>query len=194
MLAGLGCASSTSTPTSTEISSPTPTPTAAPSGTPDEPFNEADLRALLPNEEIEAAIPFVIGDTQFQDFKAGAVGAEQSLGFEAFMGLIYSPAEGASSFMLTIIEFESLEFVHQHIAMAKTDQDPVSIGRTIGDDTLVIQAPSSPPQNGVAVVLFWKGDKGVSLNAIGLPQTREVLGGVVALAELAESRLISREP
>ena len=70
------------------------------------------------NEEIEAAIPFVIGGTRFQDFKAGA---EQILGVEAFMGVIYSPAEGAGSFTLTMIEFESLEFVHQHIAMAKTD-------------------------------------------------------------------------
>ncbi len=171
--------------------SPAPTPTLAPSGTSDETFNEAALRALLSNEEIEAAIPFVIGEMEFRDFKAMAARSDpnQTLGMEAFVGLVYSPATGAGGFTLTVIEFESLEFVQQHIAIAKTDQDPVSIGRTIGDDTLVIQGPSGPPQSGVAVVMFWKGDKAALLNASGLPQTREVLDGVIALAALAEPRL-----
>ena len=165
--------------------------TSVPNETSDVPFDEADLRAMLSNEEIEAAIPFVIGNMEIQDFKAMAAGSDpnQVLGMEAFLGLIYSPADGTGGFTLTVIDFESLEFVQQHIAMAKTDQDPVTNVPTIGDETLVIQGPSGPPQSGVAVVMFWKGDKAVLLNAIGLPQTREVLDGVVALAEIAESRV-----
>ena len=50
--------------------------TSMPNETSDVPFDEADLRAMLSNEEIEAAIPFVIGNMEIQDFKAMAAGSD----------------------------------------------------------------------------------------------------------------------
>ncbi|MCH8901510.1 MAG: hypothetical protein IIC88_04350, partial [Chloroflexi bacterium] len=57
---------------------------------------------------------------------------------------------------------------------------------TIGDGSLQGQ------EGDTVSVRFWKGDKTVMLRATDLPGTQEVLDGLVALAELAESRLNGR--
>ena len=57
---------------------------------------------------------------------------------------------------------------------------------TIGDGSLQGQ------RGNTVSVRFWKGDKTVMLSASGLPMTQEVLDGLMALAELAESRLDGR--
>ena len=85
---------STPTPTSapTPTLEPTATPKSVPSGTSEGPFDEADLRALLSGEEIEAAIALVIGDTRFLDFKALGVGVDpdQAVGWDSGLTGLYT--------------------------------------------------------------------------------------------------------
>ena len=176
-----------STPTST----PTPTleqtvtPQSAPSGTLEGPFDEADLRALLSGEEIEAAIALVIGDTHFLDFKALGVGVDpdQAVGWDSGLILSFTSVGGSTGLTLAVTDFESLEFVAPDIATVKALSDVEPTDSTIGDESLQGQG------GGVVSVMFWKDDKAVQLHTSGLPETKEVLEGLIALAKLAASRL-----
>ena len=182
-VAACGGTSPTATPVPVATSTPTPTPVV--SG----PFSEASLRALLSVDEIESSLGIEVGEATFIDYTQQGNSPSTEQGVDNFLGLNYAQAEGSSEVTLTVIEFTSHDFVESHITLAKTDLPLISTDRTIGDDSLVIQEPSPAPQNGIAVVMFWKDNRAISLNALGLPQTPEVLDGLLDLAELADSRL-----
>ena len=172
---------------SAATSTPTPaaTPTSAPSGTVDSPFAEANLRALLSDEEIEASIALVIGDTRLLDIMAtaGGVAPDQIVGWESGLALSFTSAGGMTGRTVTVSDFESQEFVERHIATVKAGSDVVPTAPTIEDESLQGQG------GGVVAVMFWKGDKAVQVHTSGLPETQEVLDGLLALAQLAASRL-----
>ena len=139
----------------------------------------------MSDEEIEAAILLVIEDTQLVDFKAmpGGVDPSQVVGWDSGLIFSFTSAGGMTGLTLTVTDFESLEFVQQHIATVKADAPVEPTNPTIGDESLQGQG------GGVLAVMFWKDDKAVQLHTSGLPETQEVLNGLVALAGLAASRL-----
>ncbi|MCH8102979.1 MAG: hypothetical protein IIB28_07485, partial [Chloroflexi bacterium] len=183
----------------TELPTPTssPTPAPVPNGTSVEPFDGVDMRALLSDEEVEAAIPLVIAEMRFPptDLR-GLAGDEGMVGIDSLWGHLFMSAGGAGQLMVIVTDFESLEPLQQQIAVWTASVFQNRAGDTgdylertkptIGDGSL------QGREGGTVSVRFWKGDKTVMLNANGLPATQEVLAGLVALAELAESRLDGR--
>ena len=166
--------------------SPTPTLTPPPKGTSDGSFDEARMRALLSDEEVEAAIPLVIGEIRFPPTDLGGfAGDEGMVGRDSQWGHLFMSARG-EQLMVIVTDFESLELLQQEITVWIVRNALERTEPTIGDGSLQGQ------RGNTVSVRFWKGDKTVMLSASGLPMTQEVLDGLMALAELAESRLDGR--
>ena len=161
-----------------------PAPTLVPSGTSDGAFDAADMRALFSDEEVARAIPLVIGRTPPIRDMRGLAGDEGMVGIDSIWGHLFLSAAGGQ-LMVIVTDFVSPEILQQQIAMW-TVRDSLKFTETIiGDGSL-------QGQEGDTVSLrFWKGDKAVLLTATDLPRTQEVLDGLIALAELAASRLSS---
>ena len=88
--------------------------------------------------------------------------------------------------MVIVTDFESSDLLQQQITAWIVRDSMKFIEPAIGDGSLQGQ------EGDTVSVRFWKGDKAVMLNATDLPMTQEVLDGLIALAELAESRLDGR--
>ncbi len=151
-------------------------------------FDGADLRALLSNEEIEAAIPLVIGDVTLGDLR----GNEGMEGIDSLWGANFDSADETGALTVIVTDFESLELLQQQIAGWTANISPRG-AQSAGDylertePTIGDGDESFLGQEGRTIIVrFWKGDKGVELRMRGLPGTRD---GLIALAELAESRL-----
>ena len=159
-----------------------PAPTLVPAGTSDGSFDEADMRALFSDEEVEAAIPLVIGRMPPITDMRGLAGDEGMAGMDSIWGQLY-PSVAGGQLMVIVTDFVSPEFLQQQIAMWIVRDSLKFTEPTIGDGSL-------QGQEGDTVSLrFWKGDKAVLLTATDLSGTQEVLDGLIALAELAASRL-----
>ena len=161
------------------------TPTLVPSGTSNDPFDEVDMRALLSDEEVEAAIPLVIGNKLPITDMRGLAGEEGMAGIDSIWGHLFPAADAGGRLMVIVTDFESTEILQQQIVVWTARDSLEFTGATIGDGSLQGQ------EGGTISVRFWKGDKTVLLNATGLPGTQEVLDGLIELAELAASRLSS---
>ena len=169
--------------------SPTPTPpgTLEKAGTPvpaPGAFDEADMRALLSDEEVEAAIPLVIGKMLPITDMRGLAGDEGMVGKDSIWGHLFPSAAGGQ-LMVIVTDFESPEILQQQIVMWTVRDFLEFTEPTIGDGSLQGQ------EGDTVSVRLWKGDKTVLLSATDLPGTQEVLDGLIALAELAASRLSS---
>ena len=159
-----------------------PAPTLVPAGTSDGSFDEADMRALFSDEEVEAAIPLVIGRMPPITDMRGLAGDEGMAGMDSIWGQLY-PSVAGGQLMVIVTDFVSPEILQQQIAMWIVRDSLKFTEPTIGDGSL-------QGQEGDTVSLrFWKGDKAVLLTATDLSGTQEVLDGLIALAELAASRL-----
>ena len=174
---------------STSAQAPAPTSFEEPDRLTPEPgvFNEADIRALLSDEEVEAAIALVVGNVAFRDLR-GFAGAEGMVGFDSRWGITFVSADRRRILTVLVSDFDSLEARQQQIALqtmfaTEGGAELVRIEPTIGDESFVVKTGHA------ATVEFWKGDKGVRLNLNGPPITQEVLNGLIALAKLAASRL-----
>ena len=165
------------TPTPPGTLEKTDTPVPAPGA-----FDEADLRALLSDEEVEAAIPLVIARKPPITDMRGLAGDEGMVGKDSIWAhFFYSAAEG--QLMVIVTDFESPEILQQQIVLWTVRDSLEFTEATIGDGSLQGQ------EGDTVSVRFWKGDKTVLLRATDLPGTQEVLDGLIALAELAASRL-----
>ncbi|MCH7737184.1 MAG: hypothetical protein IH872_07255 [Chloroflexi bacterium] len=150
-------------------------------------FDEADMRALLSDEEVEAAIPLAVGDVAFRDL-SGFAGAEGMEGFDSRWGITFISADRTAILTVLVNDFNSVEVRQQQIALqtyfaTEGGAELVRIDPKIGDESFLVQ------EGHVATVQFWQGDKGVRLNLNGPPITQAVLDGLIALAKLAASRL-----
>ena len=165
------------TPTPPGTLEKTDTPVPAPGA-----FDEANLRALLSDEEVEAAIPLVIARKPPITDMRGLAGDEGMVGKDSIWAhFSYSAAEG--QLMVIVTDFESPEILQQQIVLWTVRDSLEFTEATIGDGSLQGQ------EGDTVSVRFWKGDKTVLLRATDLPGTQEVLDGLIALAELAASRL-----
>ena len=147
-------------------------------------FDAADMRALLSDEEVEAAIPLVIARKLPMVDMRGLAGAEGNVGKDSIWAHLFPSAAGGE-LMVLVTDYESPEILQQRIVMWTVRDSMESTGSTIGDGSLQAQ------EGDTVSVRLWKGDKTVLLRATDLPGTQEVLDGLIALAELAESRLSS---
>ena len=159
-----------------------PTPTLVPSGTSEGSFGEADMRALLSYEEVEAAIPLVIGNMLPITDMSGLAGDEGMVGMDSIWAHLFQSADWRQ-LMVIVTDFESPEILQQQIAVWTVRDSMEFTDRAIGDGSLQGQ------EGDTVSVRFWKGDKTVLLSATDLPGTQEVLDGLIALAMLAASRL-----
>ena len=173
---------------STSAQAPAPTSFEEPGRLTPEPgvFDEADIRALLSDEEVEAAIPLVVGNVAFRDLR-GFAGAEGMVGFDSRWGITFVSADGRATLTVLVSDFDSLEARQQQIALqtyfaTEDGAELVRIEPRIGDESFLVKTDHS------ATVEFWKGDKGVRLN-LNAAMTQEVLDGLISLAKLAASRL-----
>ncbi len=172
-----------------QLPSPTPTPpgTLERADTPvpvPGAFDEADMRALLSDEEVAAAIPLVIGRMPPITNMRGLAGDEGMVGKDSIWGHLFPSAAGGQ-LMVIVTDFESPEILQQQIVMWTVRDSLEFTESTIGDGSLQGQ------EGDTVSVRLWKGDKTVLLRATDLPGTQEVLDGLIALAELAASRLSS---
>ena len=162
--------------------SPTPTLTPPPRGTSDGSFDEAGMRALLSDEEVEAAIPLVLENIlPIRDLR-GLAGEEGMVGIDSIWGHLFSSTDPGGELLVVVTDFESPEMLQQQIVLWTRDSMEFT-EPTIGDGSLQGQ------KGDTVSVGFWKGDKTVLLKATDLAGTQEVLDGLIALAELAASRL-----
>ncbi|MCH8224145.1 MAG: hypothetical protein IH868_12125 [Chloroflexi bacterium] len=163
-----------------------PAPTLGPSGTSEGSFDEADMRALLSDEEVEAAIPLVIGNMLPITDLRGFAGDEGMVGMDSIWAHLFPSADAGGQLMVIVTDFVSPEILQQQIAVWTVRDSLEFTEPTIGDGSLQGQ------EGDTVSVRFWKGDKTVMLRATGLPGTQELLDGLIALAKLAESRLDGR--
>jgi len=168
-----------------ECGSRTPVPTPVAVGTSDGSFDEADMRSLLSNEEVEAAIPLVIANMLPITDMRGFAGGEGMVGKDSIWAHLFRSADWRQ-LMVMVTDFESPEIFQQHISVWTVRDSMEFTEPTIGDGSLQGQ------EGRTVSVRFWKGDKTVLLSATDLPGTQEVLDGLIALAKLAESRLVGR--
>ena len=147
-------------------------------------FDESNMRALLSDKEVEAAIPLVIGNRPLITDLRGFAGEEGMVGKDSIWGHLFHSAAGGR-LMVIVTDFVSPEVLQQQIAVWTARDSLEFTETTIGDGSLRGQ------EGDTVSVRFWKGDKAVLLTATGLPKTQEVLDGLIALAELAASRLSS---
>ena len=159
-----------------------PAPTLVPSGTSDAAFDEADMRALFSDEEVESAIPLVIGRMLPITDLRGLARSEGMVGIDSIWGHLFLAATGGQ-LMVIVTDFEQPEILQQQIAMWTVRDSLKFTDLTIGDGSLLGQ------EGDEVSVRFWKGDVTVLLTATGLPGTQEVLDGLIELAELAASHL-----
>ena len=164
---------------------PAPTPTLGPRGTSEGSFGEADMRALLSDEEVEAAIPLVIGDMRPITDLGGFAGVEGMVGKDSIWAHLFDSANAGGQLMVIVTDFVSPEILQQQIVVWTVRDSLEFTEPTIGDGSLQGQ------EGDTVSVRFWKGDKTVLLNATGLGSIEEVLDGLIKLAKLAESRLES---
>ena len=160
-----------------------PAPTPMSSGSSEGSFDAADMRALLSDEDVEAAIPLVIGNTPPVTDLRGLSGGEGMAGIDSLWGHLFLSVDAGGQLMVIVTDFESTEILEQQIVVWTVRDSLEFTETTIGDGSLTGQ------EGDTVSVRFWKGDKTVLLSATGLPGPLEVLDGLVALAELAASRL-----
>jgi len=165
-----------------ECGSPAPMPTPVAVGTSDGSFDEADMRALLSDAEVEAAIPLVIGNLPPITDLGGFAGVEVMVGKDSIWAHLFRSADGRK-LMVIVTDFQSPEILQQQIVVWTVRDSLEFTEATIGDGSLQGQ------EGGTVSVRFWKGDKTVLLSATDLGGIQEVLDGLIALARLAESRL-----
>ena len=162
-----------------------PAPTLGPSGTSEGSFDGADMRALLSDEEVEAAIPLVIGNMLPITDLRGLAGDEGMAGIDSIWAHLFVSANAGGQLMVIVTDFVSPEILQQQIVVWMVRDSLEFTEPTIGDGSLQGQ------EGDTVSVRFWKGDKTVLLNATGLGSIEEVLDGLIKLAKLAESRLES---
>ena len=172
------CSSRSPTPTPPGTLEKADTPVPVPGA-----FDGADMRALLSDEEVEAAIPLVVGNMLPPRDMRGLAGDEGMVGIDSSWGHLFGLSlDEPRSLMVIVTDFESPEILQQQIVLWTRDSMEFT-EPTIGDGSLQGQ------EGDTVSVRFWKGDKTVLLSAYDLPGTPEVLDGLIALARLAESRL-----
>lgn len=164
-----------------ECASPSPTP--EPAGKTDGSFGESDMRALLFDEEVTAAIPLVIGDTPPITDMAGLSGDGSMVGIDSIWAHLFPSADARGRLMVIVTDFESPETLQQQVAVWTVRDSMKFTDTTIGGGSLQGQQGDS------LSLRFWKGDRTVLLRTTGLPMTQEVLDGLISLAELSASRL-----
>ena len=172
---------------------PSPTPMPTPPGASeiaDTPapvtgaFGGADMRVLLSDEEVAAALPLVIGRMPPITDMRGLAGDEGMVGRDSIWGHLFPSAAGGQ-LMVIVTDFASPEILQQQIVVW-TVRDSLKFTKPIiGDGSLQGQ------EGDTVSVRVWKGDKAVLLRTTDLPGTQEVLDGLIALAKLAVSRLSS---
>ncbi len=142
------------------------------------------MRALLSDEEVEAAIPLVIGNMlPVTDF-GGFAGEEGMVGRDSIWGHLFGlSVDEPRSLMVIATDFESPEILQQQVTLWMVRDSMKFTEPTIGDGSLQGQ------EGDTVSVRFWKGDKTVVLNVTDLPATQEVLDGLFSLAVLAASRM-----
>ena len=160
-----------------------PAPTLVPGGSSEGSFDEADMRALLSDEEVEAAIPLIIGNMLPITDLGGFAGEEGMVGRDSIWGHLFRSTDRGGKLMVIVTDFESPEILQQQIVVWTVRDSLKFTEPTIGDGSLQGQ------QGDTVSVRFWKGDKTVLLSATDLPMTQEVLDGLIALAKLTASRL-----
>ncbi len=153
---------------------PTPMLTGEISG----PLTEETVRVLLTPEEVASALPMPVTEP---GFVARDVGDELNviLGFESAVGTV----------TLNITDYPTPELARDAII----DFAGPQLGPELVTD-LVGELAFSVSVGGVASVNFIRDDKLVWVQAVGLPDAGASLEGLVALADLVDSRLSGSTP